>query len=90
MKNLYTYIGNNGHYQFTNEVGTTINYTTNYIFEHLKINVCPYCNENYTYYFTNNGKRNYDFDHFFSQDDYPILAVSFYNWVPSCKVCNFF
>lgn len=27
-------------------------------------------------------------DHFFSKDDYPLFAVSFYNLIPSCYSCN--
>jgi|GEM_PF-4095910 len=88
--NLYAYLSINPHYNFTDAGGNTVYYNTNFLFSHLKLNVCPYCNENYTYFFNNNGKRNYDLDHFFSQIDYPILAVCFFNLVPSCKVCNFF
>jgi hypothetical protein len=87
---LYTYLGNNHLYNFTDNKRATIYYNTNFLFSHLKLNICPYCNENYTYFFSNNGKRNYEIDHFYSQADYPILAISFFNLVPSCKVCNFF
>lgn len=57
----------------------------------LKINVCPYCNRNFTS--TLNTKKGEkiirpDFDHFFSQKDHPLLALSFYNLIPSCQVCN--
>ncbi|MNX93551.1 hypothetical protein D3C86_1257350 [compost metagenome] len=27
-------------------------------------------------------------DHWFSQEEYPILALSFYNLIPSCSPCN--
>lgn len=64
-------------------------YNSNTMFNQLDIKVCPYCNENYTYHFEN-GKRNFDLDHFYSQKDYPVLALTRYNLVPSCKECNFY
>ena len=88
--NLYTYLGIEGYYKYQDPSGATINHCTNHIFTQLKIKTCPYCNENYTYYFNQNGKRNYDLDHFFPQKTFPILAVCFFNLIPSCKVCNFF
>ena len=54
--------------------------------EKLELSVCPYCNRNYI----NNGRRNTtaQFDHFFPKSVYPILALSFYNLIPCCSVCN--
>lgn len=56
----------------------------------LGVDVCIYCNRNYTY--TVIRKRNYtvrpEFDHFLSTADYPFLALSFYNLIPSCHICN--
>lgn len=53
--------------------------------ERLKLSVCPYCNRN----FINNGKTtSAQFDHFFPKDEYPLLAVSFYNLIPCCYSCN--
>jgi hypothetical protein len=58
----------------------------------LKVDVCPYCNRNYTFTLGNdkNGKKGTrpDFDHFFDKATYPYLALSFYNLVPSCNICN--
>jgi hypothetical protein len=55
----------------------------------LDVNVCPYCNRNYTFTTTNSGKNTRpDFDHFYSKEKYPILALSFYNLIPSCILCN--
>ena len=57
----------------------------------LNINVCPYCNINPTYtVITENGKKitRPEFDHFYDKDTYPILALSFYNLIPSCHTCN--
>jgi len=63
------------------------------------INTCTYCNRNYTltvvYKDKDTGKENDftritrpQFDHFFSQNDYPLLALSIYNLIPSCNICN--
>jgi len=56
----------------------------------LSIDVCPYCNKNYTYTIINR-LRQYtrpDFDHFLAKEIYPYFALSFYNLIPSCQVCN--
>lgn len=52
---------------------------------------CPYCNRQYTFTVINiNGKKlgRPDLDHFLSKDSNPLLALSFYNLIPSCKTCN--
>ncbi|WP_226602989.1 hypothetical protein [Bacillus cereus] len=55
----------------------------------LALNVCPYCNRQYiSAYYSKNGKTRGDLDHFFPKKKYPYLALSFYNLIPSCKVCN--
>lgn len=51
----------------------------------LNVNVCPYCNRNYTFTIKNNRPQ---IDHFYCQESYPYLALSFYNLIPSCPVCN--
>lgn len=53
-------------------------------------NVCPYCNINFTFTVKNNknGISRPEFDHFYSKSKYPILALSFYNLIPSCHTCN--
>ena len=59
--------------------------------EKLKVNTCPYCNRNYTVT-VRKGKKALivrpDFDHYFPQSEYPLLALSFYNLIPSCLLCN--
>lgn len=54
------------------------------------IQVCPYCNHNYI--LTRDSRtptaREAQLDHFYSQDNYPALALSFYNLIPSCSSCN--
>ncbi|OHD94325.1 MAG: hypothetical protein A2019_06065 [Sulfurimonas sp. GWF2_37_8] len=56
----------------------------------LNVNVCPYCNRNYTFTIKNKHAKSTrpDFDHFYDKDTYPILALSFYNLIPSCMLCN--
>ena len=49
--------------------------------------VCPYCNRNYI--ITDSDVNTAQLDHFFSKTDYPILALSFYNLIPSCQPCNY-
>lgn len=56
----------------------------------LNIKSCPYCNRNYTFVATKSKKKilRPDIDHFYDKDTYPILALSFYNLIPSCSECN--
>lgn len=56
----------------------------------LNFRSCPYCNRNYTVTISNDKKRivRPDFDHFFPKKTYPLLALSFYNLIPSCLICN--
>ncbi|MBU1667388.1 hypothetical protein KKC13_03155 [bacterium] len=56
------------------------------------LKTCPYCNMGYILISerdkdSKNGLRP-EIDHFFPKSDYPYLAMSFYNLIPSCKVCN--
>ncbi|MFV0481289.1 MAG: hypothetical protein ACK5LP_04835 [Campylobacteraceae bacterium] len=56
----------------------------------LNIHVCPYCNRNYIHTI----KSIYDksarpqFDHFICKKEHPIFALSFFNLIPCCSVCN--
>ncbi|MBV6427787.1 MAG: hypothetical protein KIPDCIKN_02309 [Haliscomenobacter sp.] len=61
--------------------------------ENLNANTCSYCNRQYTV--TVLDKKSEEghiarpqFDHFFPQSKYPLLALSFYNLIPSCSICN--
>ncbi|WP_066496930.1 hypothetical protein [Abyssisolibacter fermentans] len=55
----------------------------------LKITTCPYCNRQYIHtYISEHGKTRADIDHFYPKSKYPFLAVSLYNFIPSCHVCN--
>lgn len=61
----------------------------------LGVRVCPYCQRNYiTSYTLEENKEDKvekttaDLDHFYSKKDYPFLALSLYNFIPSCSICN--
>jgi|GEM_PF-2881161 len=49
---------------------------------------CFYCDSSYIGTFNRNRNRTFDVDHFFPKKQYPIFALSLYNFVPSCHVCN--
>lgn len=54
--------------------------------------VCPYCDEEYidTMSTIKGDRRTCDIDHFHpkGKDEYPLLAMCFYNLIPSGKGCN--
>lgn len=59
--------------------------------EKLDIPTCVYCNRIYTKtVISSSGKKisRPTFDHWFPKDQFPLLALSFYNLIPSCSVCN--
>lgn len=59
--------------------------------ESLDIITCTYCNRIYTNtVITKNNVKiiRPQFDHFFDKDSNPLLALSFYNLIPSCSICN--
>lgn len=68
------------------------------LLSYMGIRTCCYCNRQYiTHYFVKDSYRNSphitykttaDLDHFYPQDQYPFLALSLYNFVPSCQICN--
>ena len=64
-------------------------YNAYYLIKKLNINTCPYCNRNTIYNLNYSSKRTSKLDHFYPKSKYPFLAVSFYNLIPSCKICNF-
>ncbi|NVJ53851.1 MAG: hypothetical protein HWD90_09135 [Campylobacteraceae bacterium] len=91
-----TFVGekgyNNGYKKFSSKDTTKnkIHYRAYSLSEKLNIDVCPYCNKNYTYTIVNKSKQytRPDFDHFLAKEKYPYFALSFYNLIPSCQVCN--
>lgn len=54
----------------------------------LGVKVCPYCNRMYTTTLFGEEKIRPDFDHFYPKSKYPYLAVSLFNLIPSCSMCN--
>jgi len=56
----------------------------------IAVNVCPYCNRSYTFLLGTDIQKGtrFEFDHFFDKANHPYLALSFYNLVPSCHICN--
>jgi hypothetical protein len=57
----------------------------------LKIETCVYCNRLYTSTIITEKKQSVirpTLDHWFPQEDFPLLSLSFYNLIPSCSPCN--
>jgi len=56
----------------------------------MEIEVCPYCQRNYISSFEENDDKRItaDLDHFYPKSLYPFLALSLYNFIPSCQICN--
>jgi hypothetical protein len=62
-----------------------------YIGQELGIICCPYCNRNYITYVASETERRIigpTYDHFFNKGTYKFCALSFFNLIPSCYVCN--
>ena len=77
LKDLY--------YVFRNKFGVEF-------LERLEINVCPYCNREYIFKFEDTKKKESrilaSLDHYYDKDTYPFLAISLFNLIPSCHICN--
>lgn len=62
------------------------------IYELAGTKTCPYCNRNYVDIVKDDLKNEYisffDLDHFYSKSNYPMLAVSAFNLIPTCPACN--
>jgi hypothetical protein len=59
--------------------------------EMLDINICPYCNKNAIVTIAdieNNIFTRPTLDHFLDKSSYPFFALSLYNLIPSCHICN--
>lgn len=58
----------------------------------LNISTCYYCDSAYINVYTLSNthtiRRKFDIDHFLPKSECPILALSLFNFVPSCQVCN--
>ncbi|MBU3014427.1 hypothetical protein KO488_06625 [Poseidonibacter lekithochrous] len=82
------YGGSIGYSKFSSKGTST--YNAYDLAQKLKVNICPYCNRNYTFTIKEKNSKSTrpDFDHFYDKGTYPILALSFYNLIPSCILCN--
>jgi uncharacterized protein (TIGR02646 family) len=80
---LYDYFNQKDKFKFYDK-----DYTAYELIKSLNINICPYCNRNGIHNLKKSKKRTSELDHFHPQSKYPFLAISFYNLIPSCKVCN--
>lgn len=56
------------------------------LIEETGLQVCPYCNRDYIN--SRGTTTGAQMDHFISKVRFPIFAVSLYNLVPSCSICN--
>lgn len=82
--------------QLNDEISKVINYELinederHQILYNYGIEVCPYCNRNYISKYMKNGKlkTTADLDHFYPKSEFKLFALSLYNFVPSCQICN--
>ncbi len=60
------------------------------IAESTNIKVCPYCNHHSLTLLSHKNKKisGADLDHYYSKELFPYLALSLYNLVPACSLCN--
>jgi len=60
-------------------------------FKKLNIKSCPFCNNNYVYFYKDGAKKLNTLatlEHYYPKAKYPHLSLSFYNLIPSCSTCN--
>lgn len=58
---------------------------------YLNVDVCPYCDRQFTFTFINfetEKRARAVLDHFYSKSLYPYLAISIFNLIPCCHICN--
>ena len=65
-----------------------VDYNAYKLVKDLNISTCPYCNRGTIYNLQKSKGRTSEIDHFYPKEKYPYFAISFYNLIPSCKVCN--
>ena len=90
LNSIFTYetFSSNGFSKKASKNEKSYFYSGNILVKNLNLSVCPYCNRNTIYSISNGKKRTSELDHFYPQGKYPYFALSFYNLIPSCKVCN--
>lgn len=55
----------------------------------LNCTVCPYCNRQFVFTLWEATKKTRpQFDHFLDKGDNPFFALSFFNLIPCCSICN--
>lgn len=57
----------------------------------LGVTVCPYCNRQYIFTVYPESVKKItrpQLDHFLNKSEFPFFALSFYNLIPSCSICN--
>ena len=63
-----------------------------YFASSLALTTCPYCNREYIFHFEDTVQKKARtlavLDHFYDKAKFPFLALSFYNLIPSCHICN--
>jgi len=65
----------------------SLNYTKYDFVNKINLKSCPYCNMNYIF-IVEEDKLRPEIDHFYPKSKYPYLAMSYFNLIPSCQVCN--
>ncbi len=55
--------------------------------QRIGVTTCPYCNRSYIFTSSKSGTRP-QYDHYFPKSKYPYLALSMYNLIPCCSICN--
>jgi hypothetical protein len=59
----------------------------------INLNCCPYCNREWIFKIIDTDEKNTkrtlsSLDHFYDKGRYPYLALSYFNLIPSCNICN--
>ncbi len=76
-------------YKEFSKKGAQKGWNTYWLADQLRVDTCPYCNRLYTHTVIKEKEISRpQFDHFWDQAAYPFLALSFYNLIPSCNICN--
>ncbi|QIL40617.1 hypothetical protein G7074_15895 [Pedobacter sp. HDW13] len=70
---------------------TNVIYSSYKLCQKLDRYTCTYCNRSYTSTVITEAKKTVirpTLDHWFPESKFPLLAISFYNLIPSCSSCN--
>jgi len=98
--NLITKIGEiNSKHSLYKKITDIFNYSnkfqkdtiTPFFKDNFKFRTCFYCNKDFITNFEKQDDKlisTFQLDHFYDKGKYPYLALSFYNLIPSCSVCN--